>query len=134
MTWLLIFAVLVIALVAGAVLPRRAAYIAGVDSAAGFPWFWLIFPATAVVVALAVGAWLPGDGVTAGGGNFGWTMYMPLGDADEPSAWDRFRGDYLSDDQAWRLLLPGAWARVSYPLAALLGLGLTVWAWRRRRI
>ena len=132
MTRLLIFAVLVIALVAGAVLPRRADSRAG--ATAGFPWFWLIFPVTAVLVALAVGAWLPGDGVTAGGGNFGWTMYMPLGDADEPSAWDRFRGDYLSDDQAWRLLLPGAWARVSYPLAALLGLGLTVWAWRRRRI
>jgi heme/copper-type cytochrome/quinol oxidase subunit 1 len=131
MTWLLIFAVLVIALVTGAVLPSRTGFGA---SSAGFPWFWIVFPVTVLLVALGLGAWLPGAGVTAGGGNFGWTMYMPLSDADEPSAWDDVRADYLSDDQAWRLLLFGAWGRVIYPLAALAGLALTVWAWRRRRI
>ncbi|MGO1949535.1 MAG: amino acid permease [Mycobacteriaceae bacterium] len=137
MTWLLIFAVLVVALVAGAVLPRRARYLDGQDRdgdrGAGFPWFWLVFPLTALLTALAVGAWLPGAGISAGG-DFGWTMYAPLGDAVHESEWDSVRNDYLSDDQAWSLLFFGDVGRFVYPAVAALGIVLTALAWRRRRI
>lgn len=125
MTWLLIFAGLVVLLVGGAVLPRRAEYRGGTD-APGFPWFWLVFPLTALLVALAFAAWLPL--AASGGVDFGWTMYMPLGDADEDST-----TPFLSDAAAWQLL-QGRWARIGYPLLAVLGLALSAWAWRRRRI
>ncbi|WP_291477664.1 hypothetical protein [Corynebacterium sp.] len=125
MTWLLIFAGLVVLLVGGAVLPRRAEY-RGDAVTTGFPWFWLVFPLTAFLVALAAAAWLPGAG--PGVANFGWTMYAPLADADETST-----TTFLSDEPAW-LLLSGQWARTGYPLLAVGGLVLSSWAWRRRRI
>ncbi|AHW63655.1 Putative membrane protein [Corynebacterium glyciniphilum AJ 3170] len=106
-------------------LPRRAEYWGGTDSL-GFPWFWIAFPLTALVVALAFAAWLPGT--ASGAVDFGWTMYAPLADADEDST-----TTFLSDQAAWQLLR-GEWARIGYPLLAVLGLTLSSWAWKKGRI
>lgn len=129
MTWLLIFAALMVLLVGGAILPRRAAY-RGQEpeeqKRPGFPWFWIPFPLTVFAIALGFAAWLPGTAATVA--DFGWTMYMPLADAD-----DGFDSSLLSDAAAANLLrMP--WARIAYPLIAVAGLALSVWAWRKRRI
>ncbi len=125
MTWLLIFAALVVLLVAGAVLPRRAEY-RRESGTRGFPWFWLVFPLTALAVALAFASWLPG--VLSGGAYSGWTMYVPLADADEDPT------STLLSDTAALYLLSGWWARVGYPVLAIVGIGLSTWAWRRNRV
>lgn len=125
MTWLLIFAALVVLLVSGAVIPRRAEYREEAGTP-GFPWFWIVFPLTALAVALAFASWLPGS--ASGVADFGWTMYAPLADADENST-----TTFLSDEAAWHLLR-GQWARIGYPLLVVLGLALSSWAWRRRKI
>lgn len=129
MTWLLIFAALVVLLVGGAILPRRAAY-RGQEpedpKRPGFPWFWILFPLTVFAIALGFAAWLPGTAAT--GADFGWTMYMPLADAG-----DGFDGS-LSSDAAVANLLRMPWARITYLLIAVAGLALSVWAWRKRRI
>lgn len=57
MTWLLIFAVLVVLLVGGAVLPRRADY-RGESGAMGFPWFWVAFPMAVLTLVSTVGVFL----------------------------------------------------------------------------
>jgi hypothetical protein len=54
MTWLLIFAGLVVLLVGGAVLPRRAEYRGGTDSP-GFPWFWVTFPVAVLGLVSTLG-------------------------------------------------------------------------------
>lgn len=129
MTWLLIFAALVVLLVGGAVLPRRAAY-RGLEpeeqKRPGFPWFWLVFPLTVFAIALGIAAWLPWTAGT--GADFGWTMYMPLADADEGY------GSSLLSDAAAANLLRMPWAPIAYPLIAVAGFALSVWAWRKQRI
>ncbi|WP_034647935.1 hypothetical protein [Corynebacterium sputi] len=122
MTWLLIFAVLVVLLVGGAVLPRHADY-RGESGAVGFPWFWIVFAMTALAVALAFSAWLPGS--PASGFDFGWGMYAPLVQSDGSA--DR---TFLSDEAAWKLL-GGQWARIGYPLLGIVGVGLSTWAWKK---
>ena len=124
MTWLLIFAVLVVLLVGGAVLPRRADY-RGESGAMGFPWFWLVFPLTALVVALAFASWLPSS--PASGFAFGWGMHTRIDDADGGV------GPFLSDESAWHLL-GGTWARLGYQLLGIVGVGLSTWTWKKGRI
>lgn len=82
---------------------------------------------SALFIALAVGAWLPGRTVS-GGADFGFGMYMPLADPPDDN-WYNF----LSDEPAWDLLR-GAAARYLYPALSLFMVGLSVIAWKRRRI
>lgn len=126
MTWLLIFAALVVLLVSGAVIPRRAEY-RGEAGTPGFPWFWIVFPLTALAVALAFASWLPGS--PSDGFDFGWGM--PARYVSVEGAFDE--GGFLSDDAASHLIM-SPWARVGYPLLAILGAALSVWGWRKRRI
>lgn len=126
MTWLLIFAALAVLLVSGTVLPRRAEYRGGTDSP-GFPWFWLVFPWTALVVALAFAAWLPGSPAN-GFADFGWGMPARYVAAEDTDNWTFF------SDEAANHLLMSPWTRVVYPLLAILGAVLSAWAWRKGRI
>ncbi|MGV0868590.1 hypothetical protein [Corynebacterium kalidii] len=126
MTWLLIFAGLVVLLVGGAVLPRRAEYRGGTD-APGFPWFWLVFPLTALLVALAFAAWLPGS-PASGWTDFGWGMSARYVAVDDADTWT-----FLSDEAASHLLM-SPWTRIVYPLLAILGAVLTTRAWKEGRI
>lgn len=126
MTWLLIFAALVVLLVAAAVLPRRAAYWRESEPA-GFPWFWFLFPLTALLVALALAAWLPGS-PASGWTDFGWGMSAPYVAVDDADTWT-----FLSDEAASHLLM-SPWTRIVYPLLAVLGAVLTTRAWKEGRI
>ncbi|MEY8567599.1 hypothetical protein AALF15_13680 [Corynebacteriaceae bacterium 7-707] len=126
MTWLLIFAGLVVLLVGGAVLPRRAEY-RGDAVTTGFPWFWLVFPLTALLVALAAAAWLPGS-PASGFVDFGWGMsarYVAEGDS---------RGWNLLSDEAAKHLLAAPGTRIVYPLLAALGALLSARAWKKRLV
>lgn len=108
MTWLLVLAVLIVLTVAGAVLPRRVS-----REQRGFPWFWVVFPITAFAVALAVYSFLP---IAPLGVDFGWTMYSPLVDSSESSV-----------DPFWS-------GKIMWVVTAVVGAGLSVWAWRRGRV
>lgn len=108
MTWLLVLAILIVLTVAGAVLPRRAK-----QQHPGFPWFWVVFPITALAMALTVYSFLP---VAPLGLEYGWTMYAPLSDLSD---------DYL--DSLW----PG---QILWAVTAVAGMGLSVWTWRRGRV
>ena len=108
MTWLLVLATLIVLTVAGAVLPRRAK-----QQRYGFPWFWVVFPITALAMALTVYAFLP---IAPLGLEYGWTMYAPLTDLSD---------DYFDSLFAGQLL----WA-----VTAVVGLGLSIWSWRRGQV
>ncbi|WP_291313151.1 hypothetical protein [Corynebacterium sp. UBA2622] len=108
MTPLLVFAALIVLLVAAAVLPRRARH----DSAA-FPWFWVAFPVAALSTALAIYSLAPRAPLNA---DFGWGMYMPLADAT-----DEFEGTLLRSKIVWAA-------------ASVVSLALSAWAWRRGRV
>ncbi|WP_293954774.1 hypothetical protein [uncultured Corynebacterium sp.] len=108
MTWLLVLAVLIVLIVAGAVLPRRVK-----QEQLGFPWFWVAFPITVLAVALTVYSFLP---IAPLGLEYGWTMYAPLSDPSD---------DYT--DPLW----PG---KILWVVTAVAGTGLSVWTWRRGRV
>lgn len=116
MWWLFTFAFLVVVLVGGAVLPRRAQH-----AREGFPWFWIAFPLTAFITAAAVNAWISWLGVP-----LEWSMYKPLADSDGTV-------QFLGNEQFWqaRAIFIGRWV---LPLAAAAAAGLSVWAWRRDRV
>ncbi|WP_312976565.1 hypothetical protein [Corynebacterium sp.] len=126
MTWLLIFAALVVLLVSGAVIPRRAEY-RGEAGAPGFPWFWIVFPLTALAVALAFAAWLPGSPAN-GFADFGWGTSAPYVAEGDSRGWS------LLSDEAAKHLMMGPWSRVVYPLLAVLGVLLSARAWKKRLI
>ena len=107
MTWLLVLTALIVLGVAGAVLPRRSK-----QQSHGFPWFWVVFPITTFAVALTVYSYLP---IAPLGMDYGWTMYAPLSD---PPA------DYV--DSLWS-------GEILWPVSAVAGIGLSLWAWRRGR-
>lgn len=120
MVWIFAFAVLIVVLVGGAVLPRRARQPRG-----GFPWFWIAFPAAVLLVAGSISMWLPGVGAVGG-----WTMYMPLADRSDEIQFlsnEQFNSVYLR----MRLYWAGVWV---LPIAAVLAAGLSIWAWRRGRM
>lgn len=108
MTWIFAFAFLTVIVVAVSVLPRR-------TPLTGFPWFWLAFPLTMAVVALAVGAWLP---IHPTRFNF-YGPYVQLVGGYTGSLWPFFFGQ---------------WAKYVYTVLAVVGAGLSAWAWRRGRI
>lgn len=119
MVWVFAFAVLVVVLVGGAVLPRRAG-----QSREKFPWFWIAFPVAALLVAASITLWLPSAGMVGG-----WTMYMPLADREPGMQFlsnEQFNEMYLRT----QLYLAAQWV---LPIAAVITAGLSVWAWRRGR-
>ncbi|WP_420098472.1 hypothetical protein [Corynebacterium sp.] len=126
MTWLLIFAALVVLLVSGAVIPRRAEY-RGEAGTPGFPWFWIVFPLTVLVVALAFAAWLPGSPANGWAG-FGWGMPARYAAEDDAGNWTFF------SDEAANHLLMSPWSRVVYPLLAIVGAVFSARAWKKGRI
>ena len=120
MVWVFAFAVLIVVLVGGAVLPRRAA-----QPRAGFPWFWIAFPAALLLLAASISLRLPGVSTVGG-----WTMYMPLADRPHEMHFlsnEQFNSVYLR----MRLYSAAVWL---LPIAAVVAAGLSVWAWRRDRV
>jgi hypothetical protein len=88
----------------------------------GFPWFWVAFPATCIVIATAIGvfAW---PQVLTGSGSYWW----------EPPTANRPGVQFLSSEQYQRFATLHRWRWV-LPVASLVGSGWCVWAWRRRRV
>ena len=66
-TWLIVFAAVIVGLVAASVVPRR-------HNRPGFPWFWVAFPVTVLATAAALAGYAPVE--------FHPTMYLPLSDRD----------------------------------------------------
>ncbi len=67
MAWLILGVLALVGLAAAVVVPRRAR----LGSAPGFPWFWVAFPVTCIVIATAIGvfAW---PQVLTGSGSYWW--------------------------------------------------------------
>ena len=120
MMWVLACAVLVVVLVGAAVLPRRAG-----QPREGFPWFWVAFPAAALLVAASIAMGLAWAGVSK------WGTVVVHQASYEPSV------QFLSNEQfnqmyvRWQVL---AVARLVLPIVAVATVGLSVWAWRRGRV
>lgn len=114
--WVWMCAVLIVVLVGAAVLPRRAR-----QPRAGFPWFWLLFPAAAFLVAGSLHMWLPAFGEPGG-----WMRYLPM--RNRPAVLR-----IMSNEQYWQIqaFLVGTWL---LPILALAAVGLSGWAWRRGRV
>lgn len=118
MAWLVLGVLAVVGAAVCVAVPRRAR----LGRAPGFPWFWVVFPATCIVVAAAVClfAW---PQVSPGSGNYWW----------EPLTVNRPGLQFLSNEQYRRFVM---WHRARWvlPPVSLVGIGLCVWAWRRRRV
>lgn len=120
MIWVFACAVLVVVLVGGAVVPRRAE-----QPREGFPWFWVAFPAAALLVAASIAMGLAWAGVSGVG-----TMVVHHA-SYEPV------GQFLSNEQfnqmylRWQVLSGARWF---LPIVAVATVGLSVWAWRRGRV
>lgn len=100
-------ALLIPVIVAFAVLPRRAT-----ERRAGFPWFWVVFPVTCVALGRVVaGALIPTRSYAHGPSRYAATDGLPI---------DQFT---LLNIEA------GFWT-----FAAVVGVGLSIWAWRKRRV
>lgn len=118
MAWLILSVLALVGLTAAVMVPRRAR----LGSAPGFPWFWVAFPATCIVIATAIGvfAW---PQVLTGSGSYWW----------QPPTANRPGLQFLSSEQYQRFVTLRRWRWV-LPVASLAGIGLCVWAWRRRRM
>ncbi|CAM3075386.1 Amino acid permease [Prescottella defluvii] len=118
MGWLALVVLGAVISVMVAVLPRRDR----LGRASGFPWFWVVFPATCLAVAAALGVfgW---PQVVTGAGSYWW---------DAPSFGPTTR-QFLSGEQYQRLV---TLRRLRWVLAAvsLAGIALCVRVWRRRRV
>lgn len=123
MAWLVLVGVGVALLAAGIVLPRRER----LGRAPGFPWFWIVFPATCIAVAAAVGVFAWPEIVTHGASVW-WGA--PRAGSPRPSAHGY---QFLSAEQYQRYATLRR-MRWTLPVVSLAGIGLCVWAWRRRRI
>lgn len=108
MVWLMVLALVIVLLVAAAVLPRRGTG----DASVRFPWFWIIFPATCFAIAATVGVF-----AVPSGGGFGWSMYPP---GRQFLTNEQFNQIIWRDRAIWVL-----------PAASVVGVGLSVWSWRR---
>ena len=118
MAWLVLCVLGAAGLTVGIVVPRRAQ----LGPASGFPWFWVAFPGTCIVVAatIAVFAW---PQVLTGSGSYWW----------EPPTVNRPGLQFLSSEQDQRFVMLSRWRWVLL-VASLAGIGLCVLAWRRRRV
>lgn len=110
-----LFALVIAAGVAGAVLPRMARNRGNgsPDTTASprqkFPWFWVVFPFTCFSAATA----------------FSMTFLPPLS-----LTGPRRYADYLEPDP---FTIANALSTI-FIIATVLGAGLSIWAWRARRI
>ncbi|QCQ90538.1 amino acid permease [Rhodococcus sp. SGAir0479] len=118
MAWLVLGVLGFVAVTAAVVGPRRAR----LRRAPGFPWFWVVLPATAVAVAAAVGVFAWPQAVT-GAGSFWWDRPW-----SGPSTLQ-----FLSHEQYQRLVTLRR-LRWVLPPASVLGVASCVWAWRQRRV
>ncbi|RVW08882.1 amino acid permease [Prescottella agglutinans] len=118
MAWLALFVLAVVVSAAGALLPRRARF----ERAPGFPWFWVVFPVTCMAIAAAVGVFVCPQAVT-GSGSFWWDAPRTSSPATQ----------FLSGEQYQRFVLLRRLRRV-LPAVSAVGIGMCVWAWRRRRL
>ena len=110
MTWLMLFALLIVVLVAGAVLPRHRTTPPALEGRRQFPWFWIAFPVTMLALGMAISLLLRLPGPIT----YGWTMYMPL-----------------SEDIHQPVLSVSG---LIWLVVAVVGAVLSVLAWRRGRI
>ncbi|WP_414123096.1 amino acid permease [Corynebacterium nuruki] len=130
MTLVFLIAVVVTA-VAGVVLLRTARRPASrpADRTPRFPWFWVSFPLTVLALVSAVGALLARFAGTEEVRTppVPWALTYP----DPP----RSGLDFLSGEQLRQLQgpLPPEVYVWFWPVAALVGLGWSVWAWRTGR-
>lgn len=113
-----LFALVVAAGVAGAALPRKArkarsrgngAPDTSASTRQNFPWFWVVFPFTCFSAATA----------------FSMTFLPPLS-----LTGSRHYADYLEPDA---FTIANALSAV-FIIATVLGAGLSIWAWKARRI
>lgn len=118
MGWLLLVASGAVAMVAGVVLPHRDR----LGPAPGFPWFWVVFPSTCIAIAAAVSVFAWPQAVT-GWGSYWW----------DPPSLSSPTLQFLSNEQ-YRHLVTLRRLQGALPVVSLVGIGLCVWAWRRRRI
>lgn len=100
MTWLFLASLVIIVVAIAIVRP-------------GSRWFWVVFPATMIAVALAIGGWLP---IHPTAYNFGWGMMAPA---------DGHLGPW------WRLYY-GGWQKYVYPVVAVVGIGMSAFLYRAR--
>ena len=123
MAWLVLVGVVIVLLVAGAVLPRRDR----LGREPGFPWFWVVFPVTCFAVAVAVGVFAWPEIVTHGG-----SVWWGSPSAGSPGS-SAAEHQFLSSEQYQRYATLRRMRRI-LPAVSIVGIGLCVWAWRRRRI
>lgn len=118
MGWLVLVVLGVVVLAAGVVLPRRDR----LGRAPGFPWFWVVFPCTCLALVAAVGVFAWPQAVT-GSWSFWWV----------PPSTSPSTMQFLSNEQYQRIVTL-RWLRWALPAVSLAGIGLSAWAWRRRRV
>lgn len=119
----MIIAVVVVTTVACAIVPRRARF----SPASGFPWFWAVFPAACFAVAGAVGVFAAWPDAIGGWWSFTWNLFPPR----SPYA------QFLSNEQFNQMVALHRlrqWLGWLLPVAGGAGIGLSVWAWCRRRV
>ncbi|RQM32949.1 amino acid permease [Rhodococcus ruber] len=118
MAWLVFGVLALMGLVAGGVVRQRDR----VERASGFPWFWVAFPATCIVIAAAVSvfAW---PQVLTGSGSYWW----------DPPTVNQPGLQFLSNEQYQRFMTLRRWRWV-LPAISLVGIALCVWTWRRRHV
>nr|AIU93509.1 hypothetical protein LRS1606.75 [Rhodococcus sp. NS1] len=117
--WLIFCAFGVVALVACVVLPKGSRHERTPES----PWFWMVFPVTCLMIAASVGVFMAWPQAMSSSGSLWWDLSGPR----TPT------GQFLSSEQYHEITV---WNRMRWllPVASVVGIGLSVWAWRRGRV
>ncbi|EGD22153.1 amino acid permease [Prescottella equi] len=123
MAWLVLVARGVVVLVAVTVLPRRGR----LGRAPGFPWFWVVLPVMCIAVAAILGVLFRPEIVTHASSI--WWDRPGTGSPGPGSPHEQF----LSAEQFQRYTMLRR-MRLILPAVSVVGIGLAVGAWRRRRI
>ncbi|MGO1949534.1 MAG: amino acid permease [Mycobacteriaceae bacterium] len=128
MTWIFLGAVVLVSVVGAVLLPRRARGGESQD-VLSFPWFWVVFPLTVLATMCAVGLLVAAfsDAHLVQEQPVPWALPYPDSTIDGLQ--------FISGEQ-WRDMV-GPLAPVFFfwfwPIAAVTGIGLCVWAWRSGR-